>query len=772
MALGRFRALREQLKDGRKRVLLWTTFAALIFGLIQFGEPLELTLKLVRNRLRDQPPSSEILVVAIDDETVRRHDAPRWSQRDHARLLDAIAGAGARRVFHLVDLPLARDAADAAALESSMRRHRGRIHLAARFAAAQVSHGRRPLFADTRLQRPERQVNTNYYSHYTGIAWQLPFAHEMGGHVVPAFGATLAGVNEPPGGAYFIDYSIDVSAIAQLSAGDALAGRGLGAVAGRDVVIANTAAAIAKEILVPGQGLMPSVYVHLAGAETLRKGRPVELGWLPPLAITFVLAAFLTSRTRFRRRRLAVSAAFLLLVFGPLPLEQNAMLVDVVPAIFLLSVMSLFMGSGRLWSTYRRRANVNDISGMPNLAALRQQADVADHLLVVARVRNYAEVCTALPAEQESALAHEISKRLALGACGATLFHGDDGTFAWFAPRHGDDRIREHLEALHAVFRSPVVVAGGQFDLIVTFGVEASHGRSVANRLGGALVAVDHAVTSGKIWMEADPADIEDASWRLSILSQLDAAAETGDLWVAYQPKIDLATRTVTGAEALVRWTHPEKGPISPLEFIPLAEQSGRIGELTVFVLERAVRAAATINRSGIEFGVSVNLSATLLNEPGLEVTVAEILERHRLHPSRLTLEVTETAALCSPAGEMDPLHRLREMGVQISIDDYGTGLSTLEYLRRIPASEIKVDRSFVQSIHKSHSDKLMVHSTIQLAHSLGHKVVAEGVEDVPTLEALAMMGCDEAQGFLMGKPMPIDALVEQLTNERRACAA
>jgi EAL domain-containing protein (putative c-di-GMP-specific phosphodiesterase class I) len=287
--------------------------------------------------------------------------------------------------------------------------------------------------------------------------------------------------------------------------------------------------------------------------------------------------------------------------------------------------------------------------------------------------------------------------------------------------------------------------------------------RSLANRLGSALVAADEAASDGLRWKEYDPAKLKDAAWRLSLLSQLDAAIEAGDLWVAYQPKLDLPTQTIVGAEALVRWTHPEKGPISPMEFILAAEQSDRIEKLTVFVLERAIGAAAVVNSRGMDFQVSVNLSARLIDHPDLVAIITDLLQKHRLAPNRLTLEITETAALSSGGTGLDALLELRFMGVEISIDDYGTGLSTLDYLKKIPATEIKIDKSFIQAIEKSRSDKLLVHSTIQLAHSLGQKVVAEGVEDHATLLALERMGCDLIQGYLIGRPMNFRALLRHL---------
>jgi EAL domain-containing protein (putative c-di-GMP-specific phosphodiesterase class I) len=382
-------------------------------------------------------------------------------------------------------------------------------------------------------------------------------------------------------------------------------------------------------------------------------------------------------------------------------------------------------------------------------------------------VTNYADIVSSLPGEQEKALTQQIAGRLTLGSAGQVLYQGDGGVFVWFADDEMAVTLSDHLNALHTLFRSPVVLAETQVDLKVVFGVETGSGRSTNNRLGSALVAAEEAAAEGLRWKQYDAARLKEAPWRLSLLSQLDAAIDSGELWIAYQPKLDLRTRRTIGAEALVRWTHPEKGPISPAEFVVAAEQSGRIHKLTAYVLERSIQAAAALNQRGVDFSVAVNLSARLIDDALLPERVASLLARHHLEPAKLTLEITETAALGTTAAHLANLDRLRNLGVHISVDDYGTGLSTLDYLKKIPASEIKIDRSFVQAMHRSEGDRVIVNSTIQLAHSLGRQVVAEGVEDRETLYELSLMGCDIAQGFYIGRPVSLRSLARTLFQER-----
>ena len=360
--------------------------------------------------------------------------------------------------------------------------------------------------------------------------------------------------------------------------------------------------------------------------------------------------------------------------------------------------------------------------------------------------------------------------RLKVGAPNRVLYQGDAGIFAWFEePRQP---VGNHLEALYVLFRNPARIAGMSMDLTIAFGVEVGSGRSTANRLASALVAAEEAAHDGLKWKYHDPESLENASWKLSILSQLDEAIDRGEVWVAYQPKLELTTRRIIGAEALARWTHPEKGPIAASEFVAAAEQHNRIGKLTDFVLGKAVASAAAINKRGIDFDIAVNLSARLLTDKGFTLRLAALLARHGLPAQNLTLELTETAALGGSGEGLGMINRLRDLGVNIAIDDYGTGLSTLEYLKKIPANEIKIDQSFVKGIADNRSDRLMVQSTIGLAHSLGRKVVAEGVEHQEILDLLIEMDCDIAQGFAVGRPMSLDSLTKRLSSDRKRTAA
>jgi EAL domain-containing protein (putative c-di-GMP-specific phosphodiesterase class I) len=238
------------------------------------------------------------------------------------------------------------------------------------------------------------------------------------------------------------------------------------------------------------------------------------------------------------------------------------------------------------------------------------------------------------------------------------------------------------------------------------------------------------------------------------LLQQLTPALDQNELTIHFQPKIDLQSKKATGFEALVRWFHPNLGFIMPDQFIPLAEASGQIAVLTPWVLEETILRAHAGKWPDRGLQVAVNLSARNLHETGLPERIERILNKHGFPPASLLLEITESAVMSDFAGALDVLQRLRDIGVSLAVDDFGTGYSSLAYLKELPLQELKIDRALVTNVHRCDRDFAIVKFAVDLAHNLGMNVVGEGVEQAATLRTLTEIGCDEAQGFAIGKPM------------------
>jgi EAL domain-containing protein (putative c-di-GMP-specific phosphodiesterase class I) len=251
-------------------------------------------------------------------------------------------------------------------------------------------------------------------------------------------------------------------------------------------------------------------------------------------------------------------------------------------------------------------------------------------------------------------------------------------------------------------------------------------------------------------------ASIDAASTQtLSLLTELRQAVELGELRLYLQPKLALDNGRVAGAEALVRWQHPQRGLVPPMQFIPFAEQTGFIRVLTMWVFEEAARQWLALVAQGMTLTLSVNLSTRDLLDQDLPQKFDALLTQHRVPAEAFCLEITESAIMDDPQRALNTLNRLSALGFKLSIDDFGTGYSSLAYLKRLPVDELKIDKSFVLSMETDVDDAKIVRSTIDLAHNLGLTVVAEGVENAKAWDLLRELNCDQAQGYHMGKPMP-----------------
>jgi diguanylate cyclase (GGDEF)-like protein len=338
-------------------------------------------------------------------------------------------------------------------------------------------------------------------------------------------------------------------------------------------------------------------------------------------------------------------------------------------------------------------------------------------------------------------------------------FAGDEfGILLWGANQEGAVRIAQKiLKALE----EPFAVEGLPLAVEASLGIALypDHGDNADSLIQRADVAMYIAKESGSgYFVYASELDGHSPR-RLALMGQLRHAIEHNEMILHYQPKVDLKTRHTTGMEALVRWQHPEFGMVPPDQFIVPAEKTGLIKPLTWWILGKALQECRNCHQAGVGISTAVNLSRRNLHDPELPEQVASTLKNCSIPPERLVLEITESAIMADPARAMEILTRLSDMGVQLSIDDFGTGYSSLASLTKLPVKEIKIDRSFVKNMAVSENDAMIVRSTIELAHNLYLKVVAEGVEDQSTLDRLTAMGCDSAQGYYLSRPLPAEEL-------------
>ena len=316
-------------------------------------------------------------------------------------------------------------------------------------------------------------------------------------------------------------------------------------------------------------------------------------------------------------------------------------------------------------------------------------------------------------------------------------------------------------QKLLATLEKPFRWGNQSIDFAASLGISLypTHCLDGSSLLRCADVAMYAAKRSGQRYTlyapEQDQANRDD----LSLKSELREAIQTNQLVLHYQPKIDHRTQHIMGLEALVRWTHPQRGMLSPDNFIPLAEEAGLIGPLTHWVLTNALTQVSSLHQRGYLLSMAVNLSALNLHDLHLPAAIGILLAKNDIAAQYLTLEITESAVMANPSTSLKILTSLDHMGIAIAIDDFGTGYSSLAYLKRLPVDELKIDKSFVTDMENNESDAVIVRSTIDLAHNLGLKVTAEGVETENAWNRLTALGCDQSQGYFMGRPMSAQQL-------------
>jgi diguanylate cyclase (GGDEF)-like protein len=423
----------------------------------------------------------------------------------------------------------------------------------------------------------------------------------------------------------------------------------------------------------------------------------------------------------------------------------------------------------QLLSQIRHDGDHDRLTGLPNRQRLAAEIDVlllaepgtARAGLVLAALDGYTNVT--------DTLGHAASDELLLVTAGLLREHAppqavvarmEGGQFAVLLPGLSLPATERAARRLREAASTRARVAGLDLEVSLTIGVAAApvHGSDAGTLIQRADVALLAAHSSGGV-ATYHPVLDQQSLRRLQLGTELETAMAEGQITVVFQPIVDTRTADIVSVETLVRWAHPRYGNIPPDDFISLAEQIGRIGPLTDYVLDRALDRCRRWLDQDIALSVAVNLSARCLAEPDLVARVRGALRHHGVPGELLTLELTEGSVVDDTVRNGTVLADLHALGLRLSMDDFGTGYSSLSQLRQLPIDELKIDKSFVLGMSTSQNESFIARSIVELAHNLGLRVVAEGVEDEATRDLLAQMGCDKLQGFLVSRPLPEDRL-------------
>ena len=594
---------------------------------------------------------------------------------------------------------------------------------------------------------------------FPAYALKAPPAVEVNGKIVPSVslvGNANATLSEP----VYPDFSLDPGSIPLVDAASILAGStSTEAVRGKRVFITGTSRKLDSTVGYFGHGWVPSAMVDISGASVA--GRPTTaLGgmWLLVLICMFVVVG---NKTEGSARKFAIySGLVVFLLAAPALIRESRIITDVGPA----AVFMLVYIPARLWRKWRLRVQLTSSdSGLPNIEAMATEGIPPGRDVIAVSISHYEQMLASLPREHHGECARQIGRRLAIAFGNAPVFDNGNGHFVWTVEPYSTDAITSQLEGLKALFSSPLIVDGHVLDTNVHFGIDRNIENMAISRIKSAIASSTEAQAKGKLYEEFGRQRMMESSWELSIHARIDEALHNGDIWLAFQPKLDLRSGRISGAETLIRWNDPVRGAIPPDAFILQAERAGRIDAITYWVLEQAIAASRNLEAMGEPLLLSVNMSAWMVDQPGVVERVGEIAATHNFDCAQLIFEVTETFSMTNREMAKQNLAGLRELGFRLSIDDFGTGQASLAYLSEIPSDEIKLDKRFVQAISHNDRDRAIVRSVIQLGHALGQEIVAEGVEDGETLKVLETLGCDLAQGYFIGRPVRFEAFVETL---------
>ncbi len=764
---GRMQIFVRAMRTWRGAAFLAAVLLSLYVGYSQSGASLEQVLQTQRDTLSTRPASGDIHIVEIDAQSLQKLAEWPWPRSYHARLVDKLHRAGAAQIAFDVDFSAVSRAGGDRAFADALRRADGAVilptHLQARNSGSDRTDAgqfveslplgifARHAFLASVNVKPDAsgQLNNYLYGTVTDNIARPSLASMLGGRA--------GNVDQ----SFRIDQSIDPATIPRHSFADILDGSAdMSALRAKHIVIGATAIEMGDRYATARYGILPGVVIQAMAAETLYQNRALSsIGPWPMLlfAVLVTMLRFAYLQSRLLAARLATAGQIVAVLGAPYLFELLGWFtLAVVPALVFLTLAYAGHKLLDFAAALTKARMVHKESGLANLSAMVRDRSMGKKVVAaVMRIDNFSDISTLLDVDERGELLRMLADRLSLISAGSTVYSVDNNALGWIVPYGDMEIVPERFDAAAAILRGKIQISRRSVAVKASFGAASGVFTDIQALVGKAQIAADCAARLGERWSWHSDSITDAAEEKLAVLIDLERALADQEMFPVYQPKYSVRADKVTGAEALIRWNHPEKGLIRPDQFIPVLEKEGRIDELTLYMVRRVIADLARWNGNGPPLNIAINVSALLLSDSDFVQSALEMIGSGQIDARQITIEVTESAALDSPDAAIATLERFKALGTRISIDDYGTGQSTLSYLQRFPADEIKIDQAFVKSMEHVEADRIMVRSTIELAHALNFKVVAEGVEDASCLELLRAYDCDTIQGWHIGKPLP-----------------
>lgn len=716
-----------------------------VVGLIGLGKPLDQILSTSRYYVDPIPASGDIVAVGIDGKALDEGGAWPWNRARYADLVNNLYAAGAKRVVFDFAFEASGTPEGNARFSESLARHDKKTWLLVMLPDKASGSP----FPATKFTDHARLASATSSVWFGNLVRSYDRFTTIDGSNLPSLPVVLAGdeAANKANDEILIDYAIDSATIPYLSAADVLANRIGDKVKGRTVLIGANDPGLGDMFATPFKDRIAGMFIAITGAETLKLGKLMSLGWLPAFLISCVTAYIIGN---IRRRGLQIMARIVWvtgLILVPLVVTYIGARIEVFPAIVVFSLLSTVRSFDRI----KKQALEDEIDGLGSVARAEEEGVSGTAALVCLVINNDAQIRSTLSPLDQKKIWDSLHRRVSFAIGNRPVYRQANCLF-WGEETSGFPEIRDRLHGLHAVVRMPTWISGDDVKVEGFFGVDMQKELPLRARIAGAMAAVRDGM--GVRIVQNNPVNRTEAMWGLTMSSEINKGLSRGDFWVSYQPQVDCKTGVVVGAEALIRWNHPEKGLLNPALFITAAEKAGELGALTEFVLGDVAQTMRALGHKAPALQWSVNISPRQLADDAVSVMVARHFAQMGGNPARLTIELTETASLVDIPNVEKELAALRGLGVELSADDYGSGVSTLENLKSSQVRELKIDKQFVLTMRDGNPEYHMVRSTIMMAHALGLRVVAEGVEDQETALLLQRLRCDRAQGYHFAKPM------------------
>lgn len=741
-------------------VFLISLCIAIGFAQAPVSRTLENGLRAAIAQISTNEASGKLHIVEVDAQSVAAAKSWPWTRDHYARLIRQLDAAGARSIVFDIAFSSPSSPEGDAAFAQAIAEIDTPVMLPTFTQGATENSRRRlddlpiPMFREN-----VSLVSASVLPDTDARVRRMVFGTVTDGLPRPSMSAQIAGVSGAAHTSFPIDYSIDPASIPRHSFAAVENGAfDKASVAGRNIIVGATAVELGDRYGVPIHGVIPGVTIQALAAETLLAGAPLEFGWIPLVLLALPLAYMMAQTRNYGQVGLALAGSFAFVIgLQAFAYHGGRIFADGVPALVLLAVVGLSQVLRIARVQLREKALTDSESGLPNALAFANASHADGQWVATAFVKQFDSIQSVLGKEEIGRFVRRLAERIQTVTGVQTVYRADTRMIAWVHEgEHG--ALIDQFTRIEKALLKPLEIAGRRVDVGVCFGIASENNLAAASR------AASEAQSQGKLWHAHEDAEAAMVEQRVSLMGELDDAIEAGHISVVYQPKLRLSTDRVESVEALVRWHHPERGFLRPDHFIPLAEESNRIEPLTLYVLRKTIEDLRDWCEKGAIISAAVNISAKLISSDSFMSAAERIVRATGVPRDRLIFEVTESATMSDPETAVRNLERFRELGIAISMDDYGTGQSTLSYLQLLPLTELKIDRAFVEHAHVERSDALLVRSTIQLAHSLGLRVVGEGVEVAECLDFLREAGCDYVQGYFVSKPISAEELFPLLT--------